>query len=104
MGWASEAEAFDVVLGTRGGGVNRGVVLAHLVGQQRRVVDTLSAGADFLPAHEHVVGVGELGVGGRRHGVGGADVERELVERVEVGVVLLEDETAEVLLLGCSVG
>jgi hypothetical protein len=103
VGRASEAEAVDVVLGARGSGVDRGVVLAHLVGEQCRVVDTLGAGADFLPTHEHVVRVGELGVRGRGHGVGGADGERELVESVEVRVVLLEDETAEVLLLGSSV-
>jgi hypothetical protein len=66
-------------------------------------VNTLRAGADFLSAHEHVVGVGELWVGGRGHGVGGADGEGELVERVEVRVVFLEDEFAEEFLLWSSV-
>jgi hypothetical protein len=49
--------------------------------------------------HEHVVRVGEEGIGGRWHSVCGTDGKRELVKRVEVRVVLLEDEFAEQLLL-----
>ena len=96
-------EAVNVVLGSGTIGVDRRVVLAHLLGQQLRVVDTLGAGADFLAAHEEVVRVGELGVVGRGHGVGRADRERELVEDVEIGAVLFKDEAAEVLLLRSSV-
>lgn len=36
------------------------------------------------------------------HGVEGADVERELVEDVKVGAVLLEDEGTQALLVGCA--
>jgi hypothetical protein len=76
-------------------------MLAHLRCKQFRVVDTLSTGADLLTAHEHVVGVGKKRVGGRRHGVGWTNREWELVERVEVGVVLLKNQLAEQLLLWC---
>jgi hypothetical protein len=103
MGRASVAEAVDIVLCAGAVRVNRWVVLAHLLGQQLRVVDTLGAGTDFLAAHEEVVGVGELGVVWRGHCVCGTDGERELVEDVEVGAVLLEDKTAEVLFLRCAV-
>jgi hypothetical protein len=98
---ASKPEAVDVVLGTSRLGVDRRVVLAHLRCEQFRVVDTLCAGADLLAAHEHVVGVGKKGIGGRWHGVGWANREWELVERVEVGVVLLENQLAEQLFLRC---
>jgi hypothetical protein len=99
----SEPEAIDVVLGTCRLRVNRRVVLAHLRRKQLRVVDTLSTRADFLTAHEHVVRVGEERVGRRGHGVGWANRERELVKGIEVGVVLLEDQLAEKLLLWRSV-
>jgi hypothetical protein len=95
----SELEAVDIVLGSSSLGVDRRVVLAHLRCEQVGVVDTLSTRADFLAAHEHVIRVGEERVGGRGHGVCGTDSERKLIERVEVRVVLLEDEFAEQLLL-----
>lgn len=77
-------EALDVVLCSESGGVDGRVVYPHLLGEEGRVVDALGAGADFLAAHEHVVGVREGGVGGRGHGVCGADGEGKLVECVEV--------------------
>ena len=100
---AAISEAVDVVLGTRAVGVDRGVVFAHLLGQQLRLVDTLSTRADLLATHEEIVRVRELGVMRGRHCVGRADVDRELVEDIEVGVVLLKDQAAEVLLLRCAV-
>lgn len=78
------------------------------LGEELGVVDSLGARHDFLSANEDIVGVGELlAMEGSREGYGvlrvghrveGADGERELVEDVEVGVVLLLDQTAELLL------
>ena len=78
------------------------------LGEELGVVDSLGARHDFLSANEDIVGVGELlamegsrgsyGVLRVGHRVEGADGERELVEDVEVGVVLLLDQTAELLL------
>jgi hypothetical protein len=99
---AAISEALDVVLGTGAVGVDRGVVFAHLLSQQLRLVDTLGARADLLATHEEIVRVRELRVMRRRHCVSRADVDRELVEDVEVGVVLLKDQAAEVLFLGCA--
>ena len=76
-------------------------------------MDTLSAREDFLAAHEEIEGVAVtgIGVGGtglvcrridRGHGVEGSDGQGVLVQNVKVGAVLLEDETAEVLLIGCA--
>lgn len=96
-------EAIHIVLSTRTIRINWGIVLAHLLRQQVGVVDTLGAGQDFLAAHEHVVGVGEEGVLGRGHGVGGADGEGKLVQDVEVRVVFLQDEFAEFLFLGGAI-
>lgn len=74
------------------------------------VVDSLGAGDDLLAANEDIVGVGELlamrregrgdGVLRVGHRVEGADGERELVQDVEVGVVLLLHQAAELLLHG----
>ena len=76
--------------------------------QQLGVVDTLCAGHHLLAADEDIEGVGELlrlrhthrhyGVVRVGHGVEGAHGERELVEDVEVGVVLLLDDAAQLLL------
>lgn len=66
------------------------------------VVDALGAAEDLLAAHVEVVGVAVAGAGGG-HGVEGADGEGVLVEYVEVGAVFLEDELAELFLLGCAV-
>lgn len=74
------------------------------------VMDTLGSRDDFLSTDEDIEGVGELlpmsharngnGVLGVGHGVEGTDGQRELVQDVEVGVVLLLDETSELLLHG----
>lgn len=102
VGRATISEAIDVVLCASAVGVDRWVVLAHLLGKQLGVVDTLSAGANFLTTHEEVVGVRKLGVMWRRHCVCGSDRKRELVENVEVGTILLEHQTSKVLFLGCA--
>jgi hypothetical protein len=94
-------ERVDVILRTGSIGVDRWVVLLHHLRQQVSIVDTLGSRTDFLSAHEHVVRVGKLRVSGRGHGVGWADGERELVERVEVRAVFCEDEAAEMLFLRC---
>jgi hypothetical protein len=98
----SEPKAVHIVLGSRALRINRGIVLAHLRCEQRRVVNALGAGANLLAAHEHVVRVGEQRVGRRGHGVCGPNGEGELVERIEVRVVFLEHEAAEHFLLGSS--
>jgi hypothetical protein len=95
----SKPKAVDVVLSTSRLGVDGWVVFAHLGCKQVGVVNTLGTRADFLAAHEHVVRVGQQWVSRRGHRVGGTNSKWELVERVEVRVVLLEDETAEHLLL-----
>ena len=109
----SVLESIDVVLETRVLWVDGRDVFAHSLLQELRVVNTLSTRQDFLAAHEEVEGVAVAGVGVRGavfvrgrvngwHGVEGADVQRVLVQDVEVGAVLLEDETAEVLLVRCA--
>jgi hypothetical protein len=77
-------------------------VLAHLLGEQFCVMNTLSARANFLSTHEHVVGVREEWVGRGRHRVRRPDGKGELVEGVEVGIVFLEDELSKVLFLWCT--
>ena len=72
------------------------------------IVDSLGSRDDFLSANEDIVGVGELlevenrarhyGVLRVGHRVEGTNGERELVEDVEVGVVLLLHETTELFL------
>lgn len=63
---------------------------------------TLGTRNDFLTAHEHVVRVGELRVGGRWHGIEWANSKRELVKNVKVGAVFLEDKLAQKFLLWCA--
>lgn len=70
------------------------VVLGPLL-QEGRVVDPLCPGQDLLPPHEHVVGVGPLGVVGVGHGVERADGQGELVKDVEIGVVLGLDQSGK---------
>lgn len=102
VGWTAVSETIDVILGTRTVRVDRWIVFAHLFGEQLGVMNSLSTRADLLSAHEHVVGVGKLGVVGRGHCVCRANCKRELVKDIEVRVVLLEDQATEVLFLRCS--
>lgn len=88
-------KSVNVVLDSFTLGIDRRVVLLHALDQQRRVVDTLRAGQDLLATHEEVVGVGELGVFGARHGVKGPHGEWVLVEDVEVRSILVKDEFAQ---------
>ena len=71
--------------------IQRRVILAHSIAQLLVVVNTLGAGHDFLAAHEEVVGVRELGVGGVGGGVERSDGGREFVDGVEICVVFFED-------------
>lgn len=58
-------------------------------------MDTLGSGQNLLPAHEHVVRVGQARVCRGRHGIERANSKGELVEDVEVGAVFFEDELTE---------
>lgn len=90
-------EGVDVVLdGVDGEAALDSALLEHL-----GVVDSLSAGSDLLASHKEVVRVGEAGVLGVQHGVEGSGRHGVAVEHVEVGVVLLTHDGAE-LLLGLS--
>lgn len=71
---------------------------AHRLLQLLDIVDTLGTGHDFLTTHEEVVGVRESLVVGVGLGIEGTNSHGELVEDVEVGVVLLADDLAELLL------
>ena len=62
-------------------------------------MDTLSSGQNLLPAHEHVVRVGQARVCRGRHGIERANSKGELVEDVEVGAVFFEDELTKVFFL-----
>lgn len=62
-------------------------------------MDTLGSGQNLLPTHEHVVRVGQTRVCRGRHGIERANSKGELVEDVEVGAVLFEDELTEVFFL-----
>ena len=62
-------------------------------------MDTLGSGQNLLPAHEHVVRVGQARVCRGRHGVERANSKGELVEDVEVGAIFFEDELTEVFFL-----
>lgn len=70
----------------------------HRLLQFLDIVDTLGTGHDLLSTHEEVVRVREALVVGVGLGVEGADSHGELVEDVEIGVVLLADDLAELLL------
>lgn len=56
MGWASVAEGVNVRLYL----VHVDVVMLSSLGQQLRIVDTLSARQDLLASNEHVIRVGEF--------------------------------------------
>lgn len=71
---------------------------AHRLLQFLDIVDTLGTGHDLLSTHEEVVRVREALVVGVSLSVEGTDSHGELVEDVEVGVVLLADDLAELLL------
>ena len=62
------------------------------------VVDTLGTRHDLLTTHEEVIGVGESVVLGVGLGVEGSHGHGELVQNVEVGVVLVADDLAQLLL------
>jgi hypothetical protein len=83
-------EALDVVFSPCTLRVDRWVMLPHLRGKQTGVMDALSARAYFLAPHEHVVRIRELWVLWRRHGIGRANSEWELIECVKIRLVLLE--------------
>lgn len=53
----STAHAESVNVGLHAVGVD--TLVAHLLAEQSRVVNTLSAGKDFFASHEEVVGVGK---------------------------------------------
>ena len=84
--------------------IQRRITLPHVPAQILVVVDTLRAGHDLLPAHEEVVAVAELGVGGVGVRVEGPDAAREFVHGEEVGGVFLGDEAAEAAFLCGGVG
>jgi hypothetical protein len=62
--WATILEAVYVVLGSSSGGINRRIMLTHLLGEELRGVDTLCTRENFLTSHEHVIGVRKSRVGG----------------------------------------
>ncbi|KAJ6259481.1 hypothetical protein Dda_5118 [Drechslerella dactyloides] len=70
-------------------------VVEHALLQHLRVVDTLTAGQDFLAPQEDIERIGVVGVFGVQHGVERAGGQGELVDDVKVGVVLLLDELAQ---------
>ena len=90
--------------------VERDAVSLGTLREKLGVMDTLGSRDNFLSTDEDIEGVGELlsvslgndryGVLGVGHGVERTDGQRELVQDVEVGVVLLLDETTELLLHG----
>jgi hypothetical protein len=64
MWWTSIFETVNVVLGSSAGRVNGWIMLAHLLGEEGGVVDTLCARADLLTSHEHVIRVRERRIDG----------------------------------------
>ena len=62
-------------------------------------MDTLGSGQNLLPAHEHVIRVGQARVFRGRHGIERANSKGELVEDVEVGAAFFENELTEVFFL-----
>lgn len=62
------------------------------------VVDTLGTGHDLLTTHEEVIRVGESIVLRVGLGVEGSHGHRELVQNVEIGVVLVANDLAQLLL------
>lgn len=98
MGRATLAESIEVILEALLGRVQ--TLVAHRLLQLGDVVDTLGTGHDLLTTHEEVVGVGKAGIGGVGLGVERSHGHGELVKDVEVGVVLVADDLAELLLHG----
>ena len=95
----SLTESVEVVLEALLVGVD--ALVDHGSLQLLDVVDTLSSRHDLFTAHEEVVRVGELRVLGVGLGVEWPQGHGELVEDEEVGVVLLADDLAQLLLHGC---
>lgn len=92
------AESIEVILEALLVGLK--TLSAHRLLQFLDIVDTLGTRHDLLSTHEEVVRVREALVVGVGLGVEGTDGHGELVEDVEVGVVLLADDLAELLLHG----
>lgn len=95
---AALAESVEVVLEALL--VRLETLSAHRLFQLLDIVDTLGTGHDLLTTHEEVVGVGEALVVGVGLGVEGTHGHGEFVEDIEVSVVLLADDLAELLLHG----
>lgn len=96
MRGATLAEGIEVILEALL--VRLKTLSTHRLLQLLDIVDTLGAGHDLLATHEEIVRVGEALVVGIGLGVEGTDGHGELVEDVEVGVVLLADDLAKLLL------
>lgn len=90
-------ESIDVVLQAKRLGVN--LMSSHSLLEEGGVVDSLGARENLLSSHEEIVRVGVVGVLGVGHGVEGSNGQRELVENVEIGVVLVSDNLSEQLLV-----
>lgn len=95
---ATLAESVEVVLEALL--VRLEALSAHRLLQLLDIVDTLGTGHDLLTTHEEVVGVGETLVVGVGLGVERTNSHGEFVKDVEVGVVLLADDLAKLLLHG----
>jgi len=88
-------EGVDIALQLRHGDAERlDALLEHV-----RVVHALRAADDLLPAQEHVVAVGDGGVGGVHHRVEGPQLGGVLVHDEEVRAVALAHDGAEGLFL-----
>lgn len=97
MRGSAVSKSIDVVLKTQRLGIN--LVGSHSLLEELGVVDSLGSRQNLLSSHEEVVGVGVVGVLGIGHGVERSHGQREFVENVKVGVVLLSDNLSEQLLV-----
>lgn len=95
---AALAESIEIILEALLVGLK--TLGAHRLLKLLDIVNTLSTGHDLLATHEEVVRVGEALVVGVGLGVEGTDGHGELVEDIEVGIILVADNLAELLLHG----
>ena len=93
---AALAESIQVILKALLGRVQ--TLAAHRCLQLLDVMDTLGSRHDLLATHEEVIRVGEAGVLRVGLGVEWPHGHGELVQHVEVGVVLVADDLAQLLL------
>lgn len=91
VGVSTVFERFDVIFN----GIDLNAAFSSSLGQEFRIVNSLSTTGNFFTSHEEIVRVGVSGVILAGHGVERSGGDGVSVENVEIGVVLLLDEVTQ---------